>query len=91
MTKTIQAKQPRTRKTKTKTKAEAKKSPALSKVRKATSAKKKSILNGGAFSFDESEMIREAAYYIAEKNGFQRNKELDYWLQAEAEIGTHRT
>lgn len=31
-------------------------------------------------------MIQEAAYHIAEKDGFQPGKEHDYWYQAEREM-----
>lgn len=31
-------------------------------------------------------MIQDAAYHVAEKDGFQRGREQDYWLQAEKEI-----
>jgi len=34
-------------------------------------------------------MIQDAAYHIAEKDGFQKGKEQDYWLQAEKEIDRH--
>jgi hypothetical protein len=32
-------------------------------------------------------MIAEAAYYCAEKRGFEPGHELDDWLEAEARIG----
>lgn len=31
-------------------------------------------------------MISEAAYYLAEKNGFNSERALEYWLMAEKEI-----
>lgn len=31
-------------------------------------------------------MIQDAAYHIAERDGFQKGKEQDYWLRAEKEI-----
>lgn len=35
-------------------------------------------------------MVEEAAYYCAERRGFQPGHELDDWLQAEAEISRTR-
>jgi hypothetical protein len=32
------------------------------------------------------QMIQEAAYFIAEKDGFRPGHELQYWLQAEDRI-----
>src|SRR5436309_10388006 len=32
------------------------------------------------------ERIAVAAYYNAEREGFQRDREMDYWLEAEAQI-----
>jgi hypothetical protein len=32
-------------------------------------------------------MVQDAAYFIAEKNGFQAGS-MDYWIAAEAEITT---
>lgn len=34
-------------------------------------------------------MIAEAAYFIAERRGFQGDAALDDWLRAEAEIDAH--
>lgn len=31
-------------------------------------------------------MVQDAAYHIAEKDGFQHGREQDYWFQAEKEI-----
>lgn len=32
------------------------------------------------------QMVQNAAYHIAEKDGFQRGKEQEYWLEAEREL-----
>lgn len=37
-------------------------------------------------SEERYKMIAEAAYRLAEQRGFQENKAMDDWLQAEAEI-----
>jgi hypothetical protein len=43
-------------------------------------------LTGFDFREAREEMIRIAAYFIAEKRGFLAGAELDDWLAAEAEI-----
>lgn len=58
--------------------------PAKAATTKTTSRKKVSKL-AVITSEDRLKMIEEAAYYIAEKNGFGSNH-MDYWLQAEQEI-----
>lgn len=35
---------------------------------------------------DRERMIRETAYYLAEKDGFQEGRESYYWQQAEEQI-----
>jgi hypothetical protein len=37
-------------------------------------------------SEQREEMVRYAAYHIAEKDGFQAGRELDYWNQAQEQI-----
>ena len=34
----------------------------------------------------KEQMIREAAYFLAEKDGFQPGKELENWVKAEQQI-----
>ncbi len=42
--------------------------------------------NPDAFAAERHRMIEEAAYYIAEKRGFDGEHELEDWLQAEQMI-----
>ena len=35
---------------------------------------------------ERERLIAEAAYFIAERRGFEAGRELDDWLQAEAEV-----
>lgn len=63
---------------------------------KGTSAKKqtaaaKAVLTGPMEKPQQEQqerhhLIAEAAYRIAEQRGFQGNREMDDWLQAEAEV-----
>lgn len=64
--------------------AEKKVAPKKETTKKA--AVKKSIKkNNGISGFERYKMIEVAAYYIAEKNGFEGHA-ADYWIAAEKEI-----
>ena len=39
-----------------------------------------------AINEDRETMIRNAAYYLAESDGFQPGREEEYWVQAEAQV-----
>lgn len=41
---------------------------------------------GNASTAEREELIRNAAYHIAEKDGFKAGREEDYWCQAEKQI-----
>jgi len=41
---------------------------------------------GNPSEAEREEMVRHAAYHIAEKDGFQTGREEDYWHQAEQQI-----
>lgn len=62
-------------------------------VRTKTPARRKSSMQRGAAAADTSEaqvsreeMIAMAAYYLAERRGFEAGREMDDWLEAEAQI-----
>lgn len=60
---------------------------------KGSAAKKRSAAGKGVMTGpvekpqqERNQMIAEAAYYIAEQRGFQGDRAMDDWLQAETEI-----
>lgn len=64
-----------------------KKASASVKKKIAASMPAATVAMASAISVEERfHMIREAAYYISEKNGFNPELELSSWLQAEKEI-----
>lgn len=61
-----------------KTTTKAKTGTKTTRTRKATSA--------AVTAEERYRMIAEAAYYIAESNGFDNARNMEYWLEAEAQV-----
>ncbi len=57
-------------------------SGALENLKSASTTQTQSALNGA----DRQKMIATAAYYLAERRGFNSGDEIQDWLEAEAEI-----
>ena len=51
--------------------------------------KQGSGVSSTAFAIERHRMIEEAAYYHAEKRGFQSGHEILDWLEAEKDIDSH--
>ena len=58
------------------------------KVKRKTN-KQRSGVSSAAFANERHSMIEEAAYYHAEKRGFQSGHEMLDWLEAEKDIDSH--
>jgi hypothetical protein len=57
-------------------------SRAVEDLKSASTTQAQSALNGA----DRQKMIATAAYYLAERRGFNSSDEIQDWLEAEAEI-----
>lgn len=66
-------------------KAAATKTPAKKTASKTATTSKKTTVPSIITSATRLQMIEEAAYYIAEKNGFYGHS-IEYWLAAEKEV-----
>jgi len=51
--------------------------------------RQRSSVSSAAFATERHRMIEEAAYYHAEKRGFQPGHEMLDWLEAEKDIDSH--
>lgn len=69
------------------TKSTAAKTAPKSTTRNTTGAKTKRGKQAPAVTPEQRyAMIAEAAYFIAEKNGFDNSRNVEFWLEAEAQI-----
>jgi hypothetical protein len=64
----------------------AKKTPAAKQTAAGKVPTKEATATSQAEEEERYRLITEAAYLIAEKRGFEGGRELDDWLQAEAEV-----
>ena len=71
----------------TTTKPRARKSPARKPAAKRVATRKATATNPNAES-ERQHMIREAAYYLAQKRGFFGGDPVSDWIAAESEIET---
>ncbi len=61
-------------------------SPSKTTPKKVASGKKSSPQKSAAKAEGRQRLIAEAAYFIAERRGFEAGHELDDWLLAEIEV-----
>lgn len=55
-------------------------------ARRKTSTKREAAADASVAQASREEMIAMAAYFIAERRGFEGGREMDDWLEAEAQI-----
>ena len=71
----------------TTTKPRARKSPARKTAAKRVATRKDTATSSNS-ELDRQHMIREAAYYLAQKRGFSGGDPMSDWIAAESEIDT---
>ena len=63
-----------------------KKAPSIKTKTKSDEARRAAPVESNTPQEDRDTMIRNAAYFLAESDGFQPGREEEYWSQAESQI-----